>query len=75
MHIIIAVIAIALVALPILTGIIRIIWVLFSGIFHLGGIIFLVVLAIAGIYTVFMTGPIGWGIAFVVFIIFKAVKS
>lgn len=75
MHIIIAVIALALVAMPILTGIFRIIGVLLSGAFHLGGKLFLIALALAGIYTVFMTGPVGWGIAFVVFLVFKAVKS
>ena len=75
MHIIIAIIAFLLVGIPILTGILRIIWVLLSGAFHLAGKLFLIILAIAGIYTVFVSGPIGWAIAFVVFIIFKAVKS
>lgn len=59
---------------PIVGGIFRIFFVLFSGVFNTFGKFLLVALAILGIWASLMTGPIGWLIGGIVFIIFLAVK-
>ncbi|WP_379137920.1 hypothetical protein [Paenibacillus sp. sgz500958] len=71
---IIAAIAIVWLLWPIVSGILRIIFVLTSGIFNAFGKFLFIILALVGIVAAFMLGPIGWGIGAIVFVLFFAVK-